>query len=872
MTNILENENVTISPKVLNDSKIENLTDRPNIGESFGGNGMTANDLKKSFDKMSLYIATRLKNLIDGLKSGNAGESIGITSWDNSTITNIKSMLQLLTTNVGASIIGTGKSINGELANIQQIIDNLYDIIASYQLDDIGDIKLSLGYNENTGESEIFNNVVENLIELEEKVGKLITLLGGNNNLDSLSRVNEIENKNGQMEESLGVANGIATLDSNGKLHQEIDGGKVTGGKLPLSVIPDAAFERTFFVENDQDRFSLTINEVQNGDIVVVSENVDKWYKVIDDSKLNEEIGYREIIGGTTAQAIMSKEYDPNYVGANSIGEKFKSIEGVGRTTESVKSNADSITSLKGIGYTNQTVKENADKIDELLLTIRNLSQIKSDKRVLKHLDCTHQKVGNNHIFQLNSGSNFLDNVTEYSVRAKITANIEVGDTITLTNGSIEINNILPVDISGKPYSLTFNSGIFPIIDFTVDVGGSEMHAFFKGGKSGEIGDITFEDDNSGDYVPANGTMVDYSKLDNSILSKYKVKYGVNITNFGSGINGFKGYCQKYVNGKLFITGDDSINSTNSVKYTIDGENFVTISTGIRRIMGVEYFNGKYYFFKYGQSSYICTEDLENFVDMPPLDSNSNSQFISSCIKNNTLMVFLSNKICKTIDGVTWSSISYNVGNTTSSSGMFKTITEGDYVVLYNCDKIIYSNNLTTWRQLLENRSDLKGTGLIIYKDGYYYLNLVKKLMGNPQYSTNGITLYKTNDFSTLTEIETFGLSEFTTANIKNTYCCATKCHNKYLLFMGKGSTNYQNNMGIVAITEDFINYQCTNQISNVEGVYNCISFNDNLYLIYSMGDGSNLPNYLGVGKFSYQMPDLREVVKSGEIAYIKYK
>ena len=50
------------------------------------------------------------------------------------------------------------------------------------------------------------------------------------------------------------------------------------------------------------------------------------------------------------------------YTGTN-VESCLQEIAGSGRTTETVKANADGVTAVKGTGWTNQTVKGNADKI-----------------------------------------------------------------------------------------------------------------------------------------------------------------------------------------------------------------------------------------------------------------------------------------------------------------------------------------------------------------------------------------------------------------------------------------------------------------------------------------------------------------------------
>ncbi|MEG2117132.1 MAG: hypothetical protein RRZ69_05585, partial [Clostridia bacterium] len=266
----------------------------------------------------------------------------------------------------GASKIGTGIAVNGVTANLQVVIDNLYKLISSYELDDIYDIKLGLQYDKATGECGKLTSMTTNLNTLNDYVEKLNTLLSVNVGGTAAVRLDNIESDVTALIQSKNSALGLATLNGVGKLNNEVDASKITSGTLPLSCIPDAAFERVFEVATDEARFKLTKTQVQNGDIVIVTANPDKWFKVINDEKLNLADGYREIVGGTTAQAQMAKEYDVNYKNANSIASKFDNLCGVGRSTETIKGNAEEIATIKGVAWNGQTLKSNAVEIDSL--------------------------------------------------------------------------------------------------------------------------------------------------------------------------------------------------------------------------------------------------------------------------------------------------------------------------------------------------------------------------------------------------------------------------------------------------------------------------------------------------------------------------
>ena len=78
-----------------------------------------------------------------------------------------------------------------------------------------------------------------------------------------------------------------------------IDGSKITG-IIPLSSIPKGAQERFYVVTNDTARLGLTINEVQNGDVVKV-ESTGLMYYVADDTKLGAEAAFSIFKAGEAA-------------------------------------------------------------------------------------------------------------------------------------------------------------------------------------------------------------------------------------------------------------------------------------------------------------------------------------------------------------------------------------------------------------------------------------------------------------------------------------------------------------------------------------------------------------------------------------------
>lgn len=367
MANIFENDEVAVSPMIIARDKIENLSDRPNCDIVFGGDGMTADELKCAFDKIGVYVATRLKNLMEKLQSTDAAESIGILDWNNEK-SNIKAKFDAISKNTGAKIIGTNIVLDGKKAKLQKVIDNLYDLIASYKLEDIYDMKLDLQFNNATGMCEKISRILDNLNELNDFMSFIESNLNINKDQTALIRIDDVEVNISELQNSKNKPNGIATLNEEGKLKESIDASKISSGKLPLSCIPDCAFERTVEVENDEDRYRLTYAEVQNGDIVIVKDTPDHWYKVVDDTKLNLQIGYREIIGGTTAISQMAREYDPNYLGGNSIGKKIDEI------TNLISEIKFELSEIIGESELTTNLKDNKQLIENNITNISNIS------------------------------------------------------------------------------------------------------------------------------------------------------------------------------------------------------------------------------------------------------------------------------------------------------------------------------------------------------------------------------------------------------------------------------------------------------------------------------------------------------------------
>ena len=89
----------------------------------------------------------------------------------------------------------------------------------------------------------------------------------------------------------------VTTLESEIKA---IDATWITTGKISLDRLPHGALERCVVVADDDARFALTTDKVQNGDTVKVT-GTGLMYFIIDDQKLNEAAGYEVYTAGTAS-------------------------------------------------------------------------------------------------------------------------------------------------------------------------------------------------------------------------------------------------------------------------------------------------------------------------------------------------------------------------------------------------------------------------------------------------------------------------------------------------------------------------------------------------------------------------------------------
>lgn len=84
---------------------------------------------------------------------------------------------------------------------------------------------------------------------------------------------------------------------------QGLDASQVTTGVFNMARIPAGAVPNLKVVANDAARFQLTTANVQNGDVVQVTDPDNLMYYVVDDTKLNSEAGYSLFMAGKAAEA-----------------------------------------------------------------------------------------------------------------------------------------------------------------------------------------------------------------------------------------------------------------------------------------------------------------------------------------------------------------------------------------------------------------------------------------------------------------------------------------------------------------------------------------------------------------------------------------
>ena len=131
---------------------------------------------------------------------------------------------------------------------------------------------------------------------------------------------------------------GSANFDGSGNISitiPSIDAASVTG-VLPLNTIPHGALERLVHVANKTARFQLTNTQVQTGDSVI-QDDTGVMYIVVDDTRLNSDVGYQEYKAGTALEATHAANADnaTNATTAGKVGHSLSVnlIRGTGTST-----------------------------------------------------------------------------------------------------------------------------------------------------------------------------------------------------------------------------------------------------------------------------------------------------------------------------------------------------------------------------------------------------------------------------------------------------------------------------------------------------------------------------------------------------------
>lgn len=145
-----------------------------------------------------------------------------------------------------------------------------------------------------TAVATALGNKVDNTITINSKqLNTNITLSASDIGLGNVTNDSQVKRS------EMGAASGVATLDADGKIVQNIAASKVTG-VLSIDNIPAGAIERVVPVTNDTARFALTTATVQLGDTVkVVSTGI--MYMVKDEANLGNETGYEVYVASVAA-------------------------------------------------------------------------------------------------------------------------------------------------------------------------------------------------------------------------------------------------------------------------------------------------------------------------------------------------------------------------------------------------------------------------------------------------------------------------------------------------------------------------------------------------------------------------------------------
>ena len=116
-------------------------------------------------------------------------------------------------------------------------------------------------------------------------------------------------------------------------------GGKadLVDGVIPINELPPVAFANCVTVDNDTERYALTTDDVQNGDVVYVNSSQTMFF-VIDDTKLDVAAGYKALAAGVAAQAVADKngnDITTTYDTTSNTSRLYTAVDGQQNATAS---------------------------------------------------------------------------------------------------------------------------------------------------------------------------------------------------------------------------------------------------------------------------------------------------------------------------------------------------------------------------------------------------------------------------------------------------------------------------------------------------------------------------------------------------------
>jgi hypothetical protein len=216
-----------------------------------------------------------------------------------------------------------------------------------------------------------------------------------------------------------GKPNGIATLDSNSFLVQNIDASNIISGIINPSRLPKTAFQRLVFVANQAAMYKLTASDVNLGDTVQTVDTLNMYF-VSDINNLNNAAGYTPY----TALLIGNINwYNVSNTQVNSNGDLIITL------SDNTIINAGHVVGTNGTYVTNASINSNGD----LIITLSDNTKINAG-----HVTETNGTNETNETYVTNGTS-----VTAASINSN-------GDLIITLSDNTKINAGLAVGPKGE--------------------------------------------------------------------------------------------------------------------------------------------------------------------------------------------------------------------------------------------------------------------------------------------------------------------------------------------------------------------------------------------------------------------------------------